>query len=435
MSDHTEDSLRAHLKNLDELSYQQERKTLASKFEKSLRYLDKLFKDVHRENGGSGTTIEFEEIVPTGDPVDGVALLDRLRDSVRRYVILPDGAAEVVVLWVAFSWCHNFFRVSPILAIQSPQKGSGKTTLLDWLTRSVPRPLPASHATTAAIFRVIEKLQPTLLIDEADAFLKNNEQMRALLNSGHDKASAQVIRAVDVRNDHVVKTFSSWAPKVIAGIGHLSDTLQDRSIALMLHRKRSNETVERFRIGRDEHDFLEMKIELAGLAHQLSDTISDHEPDLPAGLSNRAGDNWEPLITIADLVGGHWPDTIRAIAETRISQNDTDVKTQLLKDIKGIFDKIDSERISTKDLLSKLYDIDDSPWSEHNRGKEISPRQLAGLLNLYGIKPEMMRVNGQPIRGYNRTSFIDTWERYLPLATVSMRCSVTGCDNSIQDSD
>jgi Protein of unknown function (DUF3631) len=37
------------------------------------------------------------------------------------------------------------------------------------------------------------------------------------------------------------------------------------------------------------------------------------EPTLPDELSNKA-DNWEPLIAIADLVGGDWPARARAAA-------------------------------------------------------------------------------------------------------------------------
>jgi putative DNA primase/helicase len=35
----------------------------------------------------------------------------------------------------------------------------------------VPRACPASNITTAALFRAVEKWQPTPLIDEADTFL------------------------------------------------------------------------------------------------------------------------------------------------------------------------------------------------------------------------------------------------------------------------
>ena len=80
-------------------------------------------------------------------------------------------------------------------------------------------------------------MQPTLLIDEADSFLKDNEEMRGILNSGHTKTAAYVIRNVEVGGEHKPTRFSTWAPKAIATIRALADTLEDRSIVVTLQRK------------------------------------------------------------------------------------------------------------------------------------------------------------------------------------------------------
>ena len=82
------------------------------------------------------------------------------------------------------------------------------------------RPLPTANATTAAVFRVIEMAQPTLLMDEADTFLKDdNTELRGILNSGHRRWSASVMRTVG--DDHEPRRFSTWAAVAIAMIGRL----------------------------------------------------------------------------------------------------------------------------------------------------------------------------------------------------------------------
>ena len=63
-------------------------------------------------------------------------------------------------------------------------------------------------------------MRPTLLIDEADSFAKDNEELRGILNSGHIKAAAHVIRNLK----HKPRRFSTWAPKAIAMIGALADS-------------------------------------------------------------------------------------------------------------------------------------------------------------------------------------------------------------------
>jgi hypothetical protein len=90
-------------------------------------------------------------------------------------------------LWVAHTYLLDRFLVSPRLGVRSPTKGCGKTLLLDVLGRLVLRPLPAANVTSSAIFRVIEGHCPTLLVDEADTFLYDNDELRGVLNSGHRK--------------------------------------------------------------------------------------------------------------------------------------------------------------------------------------------------------------------------------------------------------
>ena len=54
--------------------------------------------------------------------------------------------------------------------------------------------------------------------------------------------------------EHKAKRFSTWAPKAIATIRSLADTLEDRSIILTMQRKKKSETVERLRRS-DNDDF------------------------------------------------------------------------------------------------------------------------------------------------------------------------------------
>ena len=122
---------------------------------------------------------------PWPEPVNGAELLGRSAASIRRHVVMSDHAADTAALWGLHTYLLDCFGISPRLAITSPEKGCGKTTLLDVLSRLVTRPLPTANATAAAIFRIVEMQQPTLLIDEADTFLSENGELRGILNSGH----------------------------------------------------------------------------------------------------------------------------------------------------------------------------------------------------------------------------------------------------------
>ena len=163
--------------------------------------------------------------------------------------------------------------------------------------------LTAGSLTPAAAFRTIEKYSPTLLIDEADAFLKDNDELRGILNSGHTRASAFVIR-VEGENHEPVK-FSTWGPKAIGMIGGLPETIEDRSIVIRLSRKMPGEKIVKTGL-----DFAESCLDIRSkcrrwtlyhLARLKSISVS-----IPASGNDRADDNWYPLFCIAHAIGGEW---------------------------------------------------------------------------------------------------------------------------------
>ena len=182
--------------------------------------------------------VRFEEIVPWADPVDGTELADAILAELDRHVFVSKSSAAAIVCWVFFTHLIDQFRISPILNISSPIKRCGKTTLLDFLDRTVARPMVASNVTPAATFRMLEMHQPTFLIDEADTFLKVNEEMRGILNSGHTKIAAYVMRCAG--DDNIPRRFSTWAVRRLRQFQELPDTIQDRSIVIPMRRKLSD---------------------------------------------------------------------------------------------------------------------------------------------------------------------------------------------------
>ena len=189
--------------------------------------------------------ILFKEPEPWPIEVDGADLLDEIVTVIRRYVFLAVPAAHATALWILHTWVLAAFDISALLAIVSAMKRSGKTTLLEVVGMLVPHSLSASNITAAALFRAIEKFEPVLLIDEADTFLAGNDELRGVLNAGHRRSSAFVIRTVG--DNHEPKQFRTWGAKAIALIGKLSGTLEDRSIVIEMRRRTPGETGDRFR--------------------------------------------------------------------------------------------------------------------------------------------------------------------------------------------
>lgn len=313
--------------------------------------------DQHRAGAEEGRKARPCAIEPWAESVNGAELLNEAVKEIRRYVIMPTGMAEIVALWSVHTHCFDHFMHSPRLAIVSPEKGCEKTTLLDVLGRLVARPLLTSNATAAAIFRVVEQSRPTLLIDEADTFLKGNDELRGILNSGHRKAGA-VIRTVG--DGHEPRQFSTWSPASIAMMGRLPDTLNDRSIVVTLYRRKPSERVQSFRFDRaDLLDVLARKV--ARWVIDNSSALKVADPDM-GNARNRVADNWRALLTIADAVGGEWPKRAREImVAADKGHNELSVRIALLTDIKAAFEDKKTDRLASEDVATHLGGLEERP--------------------------------------------------------------------------
>jgi hypothetical protein len=140
--------------------------------------------------------------------VDGSLLLNDLQSLIQRFVVLPAFAPETLALWILHTYAFELRDVSTYLGIESPEKRCGKTTLLSVLSRLANRPVAAANISPSAFFRVIEEMRPTLLIDEADTFLRGNDELRGILNAGYTRDTAYVVRVTQTENPKGIPSFS-----------------------------------------------------------------------------------------------------------------------------------------------------------------------------------------------------------------------------------
>jgi putative DNA primase/helicase len=202
----------------------------------------------------------------------------------------------------------------------------------------------------------------------------------------------------------------------------------DRAVVLELRRKLPDEKAERLRHA-DQGFFKTINRKLARFVEDAGAAIAEARPALPDALNDRAQDNWEPLLAIADHAGGEWPQRAReaALKLSGAAQDAVSLSAELLADIREIFDgsrKLAS-RISTADLLRELNNDDLKPWATYNRGKPMTPRQLAKRLADYGIKSEVIRIGVTTPRGFLREWFEDAFTRYLPHPDTSLEKPAT----------
>lgn len=410
----------ARLAALSPLEYDRVRKTEAEVLGVRLSTLDGAVEAARpMSEAAHGRSVNLSDAEPWPDPVDGAELLRDLEAAIRRHVILAPAAYVALAAWIVHTWVFDRFQHTPRLSVTSPTKRCGKSTLLDVVRSTVRRPLKADNITASSVFRIVEALSPlTLLIDEADSFLGDNEELRGVLNSGFE-AGGEVIRVVDMGGEHQPVRFQTFAPVALAGIGTLPATLEDRALPIVLQRKGKGEMVDKLRADG-------ARAALHVLARRCGRWAIDRRmhlatnPGVPDALGDREGDISIPLLSIADDAGGEWPTKLREallslFARRNAAEGGDEAGILLLKDIRGHFVETSANRLCSSDIVGRLTKMEERPWPEWRQGRPMTPPQLARVLAPFGIRPTTIRVPGQPpAKGYYRDAFAETWTRYLP---------------------
>jgi|tagenome__1003787_1003787.scaffolds.fasta_scaffold20975661_3 hypothetical protein len=367
----------------------------------------------------------------------GAALLDELHTVLMRYVVFPTPEAiDAVTLFIAATHTLPAFQHATRLTITSPEKRCGKSRLLDVINGTCHRPIMTVNATVAAIMRSIgDEHPPTLLIDEADTIFgskkmaEQNEELRGLLNAGHQRGRP-TLRCVGP--NQTPTEFPSFAMAVLAGIGGLPDTITDRAVNITMRRRLANEYVAPFRTRKDGPILADLRQRLAAWASSALDDLAEAEPVMP--VEDRAADTWEPLVAIADHLGGNWPQRARTAclkltAEADEADEESSLNSRLLADVRMIFSSRDMTFMSSQDLVQALRQLDESPWGDF----DLNPRKLAFRLKHFQVKPSHNAA--KTARGYRLEDLTDAFTRYLRPDPSDMHGEQQKCPDGSSSTD
>jgi len=348
----------------------------------------------------------FQDIEPFPGSVELSDIYKELVEVINLHVVLPKHADVTLALFIIASYIQDKLDISTYISITSATKRCGKSTLLRLLNKLVFNQVYAANFSTAALFRTIDKYEATLLIDEGDTFLHDDEK-RGILNSGLDRETAVVIRCEG--KNHEPRPFKTFGFKVISGIGALHPVLADRCIDIRLIRKLEKVTIKKLN-NTVNYDVLRSKL----MKWKLSvETVDTSRPELYLDeINDRAGDIWSNLMIVADMIS---EDVViqakkAAIALSGANDKDEDEQSILLHDIKEIFNNGINE-IFSQDLVERLNKIQESPW-ETILPNGLNQHLLAKMLREFKIRPQLIRINGEQKRGYAANQFCDVFDIY-----------------------
>jgi hypothetical protein len=253
------------------------------------------------------------------------------------------------------------------------------------------------------------------------------EDLTGIINAGFARGKPYRRWNVQTNQQEVCPSFCMTT---LAGIGDLPDTVMDRAIVLRMRRRAKTEIVQPYRIRRDQPALVEMNGRLHAWVHANVEKLKSAHPVMP--VEDRDADKWEPLLAIADLAGGRWPDRARAACEALCVEPEGDDATlgeRLICELAPIFYRVlasyrtrwpGTSGVASQVLVDELCAIEEAPWSDL-RGEPLNPRILARLLRPYGIRAKTIRFGDATPRGYEVTAFHEAWIRYCGIEDTRSR--------------
>jgi hypothetical protein len=392
-------------------------KEFASRFKVNRTDFGKYPRDRVDDDESNEQTGLFRSVKPWEDEVNGEELLEEIIRLILKHVYITPERALAVALWILWTYFvhEDFVEKSPFLGITGADKRVGKSRLLDLIAKLVRKTYSVGRLSEAALYRLIQEHKPTLLIDEFHRLLSRYPNLLDLLLTSYDRDKKVVLVNVE---SHTLDEFDCWAAKAFAYLGTLDEQLRDRIIEIYLERKPRK--VRRARLKETlPEDWETVTRKCLRWAADNKDAVAAVKV-APLDVSNdRASDNWELLLAIAEVI-----DPAREVTEGESTSYSTQIRSfalaeegderdeesegpQVLKILRRIFKEecetkgVDFDdpktdlAISLKDLCEALNREEIAPWKNdkwHGWNGEVTSQWLAKVMRHYRIKAIQLRA-------------------------------------------
>jgi putative DNA primase/helicase len=377
--------------------------------------IDALREEFAELRGEEEERIRRGEVSPWDEPVNTRALLNDLEAQFGRYIIIHDSmVAPIVPLWICFAWCHDIAAFSSILIFDGADAECAKTAASKVVAMLTPRSFIIVEPTGPVFYRFVDRVHPTLVIDDADKLLPRRPDLAHIINASWTRG-IPIPRTDPSGNVHL---FDPFAPKVLNGINllaHLRPATRSRCITIGMLPKLAHETVANHRHADRDEAFVILRRKLLRWSIDNMPALDQAKPAMPEGFFSRREENYHLLFAIADLAGGDWPKKARAAAIKLVREHsEPSLGKRLLAIFYGLF--IRHGRLLTSAQLEQLVPAEDDAFACYGKfGRPINKFEIAALLKPYGIAPDLIHPRGGKTadRGYDAAWFTTAFRHYL----------------------
>jgi hypothetical protein len=320
-----------------------------------------------------------------GEYESEIELVEVVQAFIHRYVDLSPAFEEIATHYVLLTWCYDLFNELPYLRVRGPY-GSGKSRFLLTIGSLCFKPIFASGASTVSpLFRLIDQVGGTLVIDEADFWASDERsEIVKILNNGNARGFPVLRSEVTPQKEFSPRAFNIFGPKLVATRHPYEDAaLESRCLTEVLGGRpmRSDIPISLPRAFEAEAEDLRNKL-LTYRFRRCSAPI-DLTVISTAGLEPRRAQIVAALLSVA--TNDDTRERIRAFANGRMDSGqgrDADIERSVLSSVQFLL------RASSIPLtLAAIAKQIDSDWGRRS-GVEVENRWVGSVLRRLGLRPQ-----------------------------------------------
>ena len=175
-------------------------------------------------------------------------LIDDIRAYIHKYVDISDTFEGLLPYYVLLSWVYERFHEIPYMRAIGDY-GSGKTRFLKVVGSVCYKPIFTGGATTTApIFRILDEIKGTLILDEADLRASDmTNDIVKILNMGYAQGGS--VMRMGGKDYSEMRAFDVFSPKIIA----TRETFNDKALESRFLIEEMNKSILRKDIPRNLH--------------------------------------------------------------------------------------------------------------------------------------------------------------------------------------
>ncbi len=295
-------------------------------------------------------------------------------------------------IWNIATYFYELFDAFPYNDYTGTKR-AGKTKSLELQKLVCFNPIMSADISGSAMFRTIEGIGATVLLDESEQF-KNpkNEQaqhIRTLFLQGFIRGQFAVRSEGKANEGFTPQQFNLYSPKSLAHINGIGDVLEDRCIPQLMRRSKDKSMLNSWPDSRKDKRFTEIRnlcyrlfLDYANEIYELQD-----EAKKLLSISGRELRLWTPIITLALFFQKHGIENL--VKKIQIKTNESSKDRQL-------YDEEESRDLQLIDFCDKIgVTLTEQEDSIKNNPKGWIPteelyKRLIDEENAskYGINPE-----------------------------------------------